>query len=528
MAFRFLALITLFFLSYGVLGYNLYHHQILKRDYYFEKAEARNDFQKELELRRGQIFFTDRNGNSTAVAQNRDYSAVFASPGEIEDAASAAAFLSPIVGKNEEKLAAAFQNKENFFYPLIDKASEEQIKAVEDLGLKGIHVNDRQYRFYPFNNLASHVLGFVGLNESNDVPTGLYGIERLKNGELADEEDANLTIDVNLQGEAEQILGDLVREFEAVGGTVIIEEPVTGKILALASAPNFNPNSYGEYPVKNFLNPAVQSIYEPGSVFKVITMASGLDLGVITPETTYVDRGKVALNGKTIENWDKKAHGEITMTNVLEFSANTGAVFAESQIGHKNFLEYMKKFGFGETTGIDLPDETVGSLRSLERKDVREIDFATASFGQGPAVTPIQLVNAYSAIASGGVLMRPYINASEKPKVIRRGISEEAAGEVTGMMESAVNKAEVAAIKGYRVAGKTGTAQIPDFEKGGYSDELIHNFVGFAPASNPKFVILIKIDKPKSPLAGLTVVPAFRKLAEFTLNYYHIAPDRVE
>ncbi|MFH0712476.1 MAG: penicillin-binding protein 2 [Candidatus Jorgensenbacteria bacterium] len=528
MAFRFLALTSLFFLSYGVLGYNLYDHQVLKRDYYFEKAEARNDFKKELELRRGQIFFTDRDGQSSAAAQNRDYPVVFASPNEIKDAASVAKLLSPIVGKDEEKLIVAFQNKGSFFYPLIDKASEEQMKAVESLELVGIHVNDKQYRFYPFNNLASHVLGFVGLNESNNVPTGLYGIERLKNDSLAEGEDMNLTIDANLQGEAEQVLKDLIREFNAVGGTVIIEEPETGKILALASAPDFNPNSYSEYPVKNFLNPAVAGIYEPGSVFKVITMASGIDLGVITPETTYVDRGKVTLNGKTIENWDKKAYGEITMTNVLERSVNTGAVFAETQIGHKAFLEYIKKFGFGEVSGIDLPDEAIGSLRSLERKEVRDIDFATAAFGQGPAVTPIQLINAYSVIASGGVLMRPYINASEEPEVIRRVISEEAAREVTEMMESAVNKAEVAAIKGYRVAGKTGTAQIPDFEKGGYSDELIHNFVGFAPASDPKFVILIKIDKPDSPLAGLTVVPAFRKLAEFTLNYYHIAPDGVE
>jgi cell division protein FtsI/penicillin-binding protein 2 len=528
MAFRFLALISLFFLSYGVLGYNLYHHQILKGDYYFEKAEARSDFQKELELRRGQIFFTDRSGNTVAVAQNRDYPVIFASPKEIDNAALAAKLLSPIVEKDEAKLVTALSNPESLFYSLIDKAAEEKIKAVEGLELEGIYVNEKQYRFYPFHNLASQVLGFVGLNKENDTPTGLYGVEKLRNGELGEGGDVNLTIDINLQGEAEQVLKDLVHEFEAVAGTVIIEEPQTGKILALASVPDFSPNSYGEFPVKNFLNPAIQNIYEPGSVFKPITMAVGINLGVITPETTYVDKGKVTLNGKTIENWDKKAHGEITMMNVIERSVNTGAVFAESQIGHEAFLEYLKKFGFGERSGIDLPDETVGSLRSLERKDAREIDFATAAFGQGPAVTPIQLINAYSGIANGGLLMRPYVLASESPEVVRRVISEEATVQVTEMMESAVEKAEVAAIRGYGVAGKTGTAQIPDFQKGGYSDDLIHNFVGFAPASDPKFVILIKIDKPDSPLAGLTVVPAFRKLTEYVLNYYHIAPDRVE
>lgn len=528
MAFRFLALISVFLLSYTVLGYRLYYHQVLKRDYYFEKAEARIEFQKELELRRGEITLTDRNGNTAVVAQNRNWPVVFASPREIEDAALAAKLLAPIVGKSEEKLAAALDNGESSFYPLIDKASREQIEAVEDLKLRGIHVSDKQYRFYPFHELASHVLGFVGLNEETPEPSGLYGVEKLKERGLADGRDVNLTLDINLQGEAEQVLEDLIGNFDAAGGAVIIQEPGTGKILALASRPDFNPNAYGESPVKNFLNPAVAGIYEPGSVMKPITMASGIDLGVLTPETTYVDRGRITLDGKTIDNWDKKSYGEITMTNVLERSVNTGAVFAESRIGHEKFLEYLKKFGFGERTGVGLPDEAAGSLWSLERKGARDIDFATASFGQGPAVTPIQLAAAYSAVASGGVLMRPYIDASEKPEVVRRVISEEAAEEATRMMESAVQKAEVAAIKGYRVAGKTGTAQIPDFERGGYGEELIHNFVGFAPASAPRFVILIKIDKPQSPLAGLTVVPAFRKLAEFALNYYHIAPDRVE
>ena len=528
MAFRFNTLISAFFLSFCILGYNLYHHQILKGDYYFEKAEARSDFQKERELRRGQIFFTDRNGNSIAVAQNRDYPGIFASPKEIEDAGLAAKLLSPIVGKDEKILAVAFDNPESLFYRLVDKASKEQMEAVEGLNIKGIHIQKDQYRFYPFYGLASQLIGFVGLNENTESPIGLYGLEKLKNKELSTGDALRLTIDVNLQGEAEQILGNLIREFNAVQGTVIIEEPSTGKILALASSPGFDPNSYSDSPVGNFLNPAVQSIYEPGSVFKPLTMAMGIDLGVITPETTYVDTGKVVLNGRTILNWDKKAHGESTMTNVLEQSINTGAVFAESKIGHKAFLEYVKKFGFGEKTGIDLPDETLGSLRSIDRKDAREIDFATASFGQGPAVTPIQLVTAFAGIANKGVLMRPYVNAEESPRVIRRVISEEAAATVTEMMESAVNTAAVAAIRGYRIAGKTGTAQVPDFVHGGYGDELIHNFVGFAPASDPRFVILIKIDKPDRPLAGLTVVPAFRKLTEYVLNYYHIPPDRVE
>lgn len=528
MAFRFRILIFAFGLLYILLGFNLYRIQIEKGDYYFKKAEARSEFKKGLELRRGQIFFTDKNNNTTRVAFNRDYPFIFASPKEIENPSLAAELLGPIIGWGEDELKAALQNSESLFRLLVDKPDGETIKAVSELNLKGIYIDEKKYRFYPFGALASQLLGFLGINESYEVPVGLYGIEKYHNKKLSAENDIKLTIDINIQTEAEQTLKDLIENFNASGGTVIVQEPKTGKILVMASSPGFDPNFYSKYPIKNFINPAVSNIYEPGSVFKPITMAAGIDLGVIAPETTYVDQGSVFLNGRKIENWDKKAYGKITMTNVIERSINTGAVFAESKIGHKNFYEYLKKFGFGDKSGIDLPEEAAGDLRSLEGEDIRDIDFATASFGQGPAVTPIQLVNAYSAIASGGVLMRPYVDASLEPKVIRRVISEETAKKVTLMMESAVQKAGVAAISGFRIAGKTGTAQIPDFNKGGYTEELIHNFVGFAPASNPKFVVLIKIDKPDKPLAGLTVVPAFRKLTEYIINYYHIAPDRLE
>jgi len=255
-------------------------------------------------------------------------------------------------------------------------------------------------------------------------------------------------------------------------------------------------------------------------------MAAGIDLGVLTPETTFFDNGSVTLNGKTILNWDKIAHGNVTMTNVIEKSINTGAVFAERKIGHSRFYDYLKKFGFGALTNIDLPNEIAGSLKNLEKKDAREIDFATASFGQGTAVTPIQLVNAFSAIANGGLLMRPYVNADLKPYVVRRVIDANTAQLVATMMESAVTKAKLAIVPGFRVAGKTGTAQIPDFNKGGYTEEFIHTYIGFAPITAPRFVAFLKIDKPNANLAGETVVPAFQKLAQFILNYYNVPPDK--
>jgi cell division protein FtsI/penicillin-binding protein 2 len=527
MAFRFFTLTSLFGLLYGTLVFGLYRLQIEKGDFYFKRAEARLEILKELELRRGQIFFTDRNGNDIPAALNREFPVIFAVPKEVKESVMVARKLAGLLGWKEEVLAAKLANKESNFLLLYDKAPEDLVKKVTDLSLEGVYISEKQYRFYPYSKLAANVLGFVGLNKDYDEPGGLYGIEKFWNEKLRVGEDRKLTIDLNLQAESEQVLQELIEKFGAVGGAVIIQEPKTGKILALANKPDFDPNNYKDYPVKNFLNPVVQYVYEPGSVFKPLTMAIGIDLGVLTPETTFYDSGSVTLNGETIRNWDKKAHGRITMTNVIEQSVNTGAVFAENQIGHKNFYEYLRKFGFGEKLGIDLPNEVNGSLRNLENKNARAIDFATVSFGQGVAVTPIQVITAFSSLANGGLLMKPFVLRETAPQVIRRVIKEETAAKVVKMMESAVEKAGVAAIPNYRVAGKTGTAFIPDLKRGGYGDELIHTYIGFLPASSPSLTIMIKLDKPKAELAGLTVVPAFRELAEFALNYLNIPPDKL-
>ncbi|MBI5733001.1 penicillin-binding protein 2 [Candidatus Jorgensenbacteria bacterium] len=530
MAFRFIALTLLFSALFGVLGFNLYQLQVEKGAYYFERAKARSIALNELELRRGEISFTDRHDNNIPVAQNRDYPIIYAAPKELKEPRVTARMLAPEIGKGEAELIEIFEkNPASLYKLLVDKAPPEALAAVRRLKLSGIYTDERQDRFYPNESMAAQVIGFVGVNQEHDKPTGLAGVEKFYEDALSSGEDTNLTIDRNIQGRAEQILSELIAEFDGTGGTVIVQEPKTGKIMALANSPSFNPNEYGKSSVKFFDNPAVQYVYEPGSVFKPLTMASGIDSGAITPETTFFDNGSVTLNGKTIRNWDNKAHGKVTMTNVIEQSINTGAVFAEQKIGHGIFLDYLKHFGFGEKTSVDLPDEVRGSLKNLENKNARAIDFATASYGQGTSVTPIQLITAFSSIGNGGVLMRPYINADLKPHVVRRVVQEETASKVTEMMESAVRKARIASISGYRIAGKTGTAFIPDFEKGGYTDQLIHTYVGFAPASDPVFTILIKLERPAhAELAGMTVVPAFRGLAQFVLSHYNIAPDMLQ
>jgi len=295
----------------------------------------------------------------------------------------------------------------------------------------------------------------------------------------------------------------------------------------MGSYPTFDPNRYSEAELGDFLNPVTQQIYEPGSVFKIITMAAGIDAGKIATSTTFNDTGVLILNGKKIQNWDHKAYGRVTMTNVIEKSLNTGAAFAERTTGDKIFTDYVTKFGFGEPTGVDLPYELKGDLRRLNPSSPA-IAFATASFGQGVAVTQMGLINAVAAIANDGELMRPYVNADLAPHSVRTVITKKTADAVTEMMVSAVDKADVASISGYSIAGKTGTAQVPDFVHGGYTDKVINTYVGFGPTSNPRFAILIKLNEPEgAPVAGLTVVPAFRDLAQFILNYFNIPPDRL-
>ncbi len=507
------------------------------------RAESQYTAANFLKAERGKIYFTDKNGKELPAATNKNFPLVYSVPKVIDDAKETANRLASVLEALPEDLEKKFSKKNDTYELLKRKADAELAGRVEEMEVKGVYVDYVPERFYPFGRMAAHLLGFVSPNDTDAGESGRYGAEefyentlRGKTGEIENSKivpsqpgsDLALTIDPNVQREAERILENLIKNYSAIGGSVVVMEPESGKILTMASFPNFDPNSYSEADIPDFVNPVTQKIYEPGSVFKVITMAAGIDAGKITPDTTFEDTGKLVVSGRTIQNWDLKAHGRVTMTNVIEESINTGAAFAERKTGNAVFREYLDRFGFGEKTGIDLPAELRGDLRRLV-PGAPEVTFATASFGQGVAVTPIEMLNAISAIANGGKLMRPYLNAAEAPQMLRRVISEETARQVSQMMISAVDKAGVAKIKGYAIAGKTGTAQVPDFQKGGYTDKVINTYIGFGPAGDPKFIILIKLNEPAgAPLAGLTVVPAFRDLAQFILNYYNVPPDRIE
>lgn len=523
-AFRFFLLIAGLLIVSGFLFLNLYQLQIEKGDYYAARAKTQGTASQSPQNHRGNIYLTDKEGRAVPVAINKPQPVAVIASREIKDVDSLVENISPILNLEPEVLRK-ISLSQGAYRVLARELTEEQIKKIKAAKIPGIYIDEEDRRYYPFNNLASQVIGFVAPGD-DQLTFGRYGLERYYDDHLTTGKDLNLTLDVNLQTESEKTLRGLVEKYQASGGTIIIQEPKTGKILALANYPDFNLNQYGKARVEHFSNPALQAVYEPGSIFKVITMAAGLDSQAFTPETSFYDTGQITFrDGRVIKNWDKKANGTVTMTNVIERSINTGAAFAETKIGHRRFYEYLKKFGFNQPTEITLPGEVAGNLKNVERHQA-DIDFAAASFGQGVAVTPLQVINAISTIANDGKLMRPLIIDGDPPQEMGRVISAEAAEKLKGMMISAVRKAVLAQIPKYTVAGKTGTAQVPDLKKGGYTDDVINGYVGFVPATNPSFTILFKLDRPAgAPLSGQTVVPAFRQLAQFVLNYYNIPPD---
>ncbi|MBM3257350.1 MAG: penicillin-binding protein 2 [Candidatus Liptonbacteria bacterium] len=546
MAFRFGTLVVIVITGYAALIWRLYDLQLVRGEQFLARAESQYKAAVSLEAPRGVIYFTAKQGDRFPVALNKEFPSVYAVPKVVEDSKEAANMLAGILPLTVEELQVKLSKRQSSYELLGKKVSEKVAKEIEELKLKGIYTDTTLGRFYPQGSMAAHVLGFVGPAGKEEGDRGRYGVEEFYDqklrglaGEKKDAwfttpeagEEIVLTLDPVIQLETERILKDLVAQYRAQGGSIIVQEPKTGKILSMASFPTFDPNAYGVSPLENFLNPLVQKIYEPGSVLKVITMASAIDAGKITPETTYTDTGKLTLNKRTIKNFDydtKGTHGKVSMTYVIAHSLNTGAVFAEQRLGNDAFLSYLKKFGLDQKTGISLPGELKGSLRPLLERGATDIAFATASYGQGIAVTPLELIQAVGAIANGGNLMRPYLDAGMKPEVVRRVISEEAAKATAKMMIAAVDRAEIAKINGYAIAGKTGTAFVPDFKKGGYTENVINTYVGFGPVSDPRFIILIKLDQPPdAPLAGFSVVPAFQNLAQFVLNYYGIAPDRL-
>jgi stage V sporulation protein D (sporulation-specific penicillin-binding protein) len=541
----------------------LYSLQVISHDKYKALADGQHNLFAELTPDRGEIFLEDKDGLYPA-AVNHQAKMAYAVPKEIENPEDTAQKVSDILQVDKNDLLSKFNKSDDMYEVIKHKLTDDEISKVNNLGVKGIHLADESYRYYPSGELASNVLGFVGWQ--GDDFKGRYGEEsffdqQLKGtaGQVTQKRDASgggiligdnnlvqaqngdnvvMTINHTVQYETEKILKAAVEKNNADSGSIIVMEPQTGKILAMANYPTYDPNNYAQVEdISVYRNTAVSDAYESGSVFKAITMAAGLDSGVVDPGTTYTDMGAVKEAGYTIRNSDLKANGIQTMTNVLEKSLNTGVIFVEKKLGNKNFADYVRRFGFGELTGIEAQGEAAGNIRNLNNLK-SNIQFFTAAFGQGIAVTPIQLISAYSAIANGGVLMKPQIvdkmvhpDGSEDdthPQEVRRVISEKAATLLAQMLRSVVTNGhgKRADVPGYLVAGKTGTAQVASTNSRGYAEGInIGSFAGFAPMNNPRFTILVRVNNPRSvDWAESSAAPAFGELMKFLLDYYDIAP----
>ncbi|TSC94845.1 MAG: cell division protein FtsI (penicillin-binding protein 3) [Candidatus Berkelbacteria bacterium Athens1014_28] len=564
---RIYILTVVIFLVSGIIIARLYCLQVLAYENYSEIAQGQHQIFKELIPDRGEIFLKDKNEKRYPLAINRDYPMVYAVPREISDREKVAYALSSILNMDADMLRQKISDPNDVFEIIKHRLSDDEASKVREFNADGIKLIDESFRYYLGGELASQVIGFVG----NDGETyrGRYGVEaswenELKGmpGSLNQERDAAgrwisiadrdlkpanhgvdlvLTIDYTVQYEVEKILRQVMEKHGADDGAILVMEPKTGKILAMAGWPTFNPNEYsGVEDMSRFINSSISTSYEPGSIFKPITMAIGIDDGKIEPETEYVDTGFVKEAGYVIKNSEEKVYGKSTMNNVLENSINTGVIFVEKLVGNKNFSQYVSRFGFGELSGIELPGESAGNLANLKAVN-RDIQFFTASFGQGITTTPLQMVNAFSVIANGGVLMKPqivdkviYADGKEedvRPQEIRRVIGEDTAKKVSDMLRSVVvnGHGKRADVPGYLVGGKTGTAQVAKKGSQGYEDSItIGSFAGFAPIDNPMFTVLVKISNPKDvQWAESSAAPAFGEIMKFLLEYYDVKPTEI-
>lgn len=498
----------------------------------------------------------DRNG--AILATTVGLRSLYAIPSRIPDKAAAAKALGVLLGRDPAGIRARLESGAEWIF-IHRRLPESAAAAIDKLGIPGLGFETEPKRMYPNDTVAAHVLGFV-----NDEGDGQYGVEGAYDAVLRgipgrlvverdsrdravpvglrqalpsrDGADLTLTIDLVVQTAAERELRLAIEKEKATGGCIVVLDPKDGAILALASAPSFDPSAVAVTDLEALRDRAVSWSFEPGSTMKAITIAAALEQGVVTPNTSYNDVGSAVIGGRRLNNALGKAWGPTTVTQVLERSANAGAVFVGSKLGGERLHAALKGFGFGAMTGVDLAGEQSGSVRALA--EWYPVDVGTAAFGQGISATPLQLAAAYATFANGGVLYRPYVVASRRdadgehrtsPVAVRRVISPETAATMREMLTSTVDNglAKNAQLSAFSVAGKTGTAQIPD-KSGSYeSDEYISSFAGFAPSSDPSFVAVVVLERPQSRLLGtVTAMNAFKGLALDVLRTARIQPDR--
>ncbi|MFZ5366448.1 MAG: peptidoglycan D,D-transpeptidase FtsI family protein [Patescibacteria group bacterium] len=545
------------FFGFLVAG-RLFYWQILQGEKLSSLASSQYSQEEEIPARRGQILTSD----GFPLVTNKQAYLVYAllpqldrSPEEIST------MLAKILqSQTREEMEKKLKSKDLVWVSLARKVDREKKEEIQKLQIQGLGFEEEARRDYPEGSLAAQLVGFVG-KDAAGKDKGYFGLEGFYDRELSgrpgilrQEKDASgrpiligkrlkeeeipgrdleLYLNREIQFMVERKLKKGLEKYGAKSGSVVIMDPKTGGILSMASFPSYEPANYAKTNDSLFPNPVISQTFEPGSIFKPLVMAAAINEGVVSPQDKC-DRcsGPRQIGEYTIKTWDERYHPDSTMTEILEHSDNVGMVFVGEKLGTKNLVSYLKKFGIGEQTGIDLEGETVAVLRS--ENEWVPIDLATASFGQGVALTPIQMVRAIAAVANGGEMLEPHVvtkiktqdkELEIKPKVRRRVISLATARVITEMMVNAVERGgKWERPKGFRIAGKTGTAQIPI--AGHYDKEkTIVSFVGFAPADNPRFVMLVTMREPTLIWGSMTVAPLWFEIAKELFYYLGIPPS---
>jgi cell division protein FtsI/penicillin-binding protein 2 len=532
-----------------VIIYRLASFQILQEEALAAIGRNIHNQQVIAQPERGVIY--DR--NMAVLAGNSSDYQIGVSPALVTEAEAIATALSPILLEPRHEILLTLQS-DRPFEMLAGRVSPEVAEAIRELPYDGIQIDPLPRRVYPQAELLCHTLGYTDF-----AGIGGSGLEGYYQGELAGEAasatinispltaqqsviaregaDLILTIDRSVQFIVEKHLIQAMETYGSQSGTIIVMDPRTGAILAMASKPCFSPGKFFEADESLFSNPAVSRQYEPGSVMKLVTMAAALDSGTVAPQTTYYDAGVIEIGGYPLYNWDRGAYGTVDMTTLLARSLNVGAATIATWMGPDSFYSYMQRFGFGRPTGIDLMAEAAGQLPLPGDADWTESNLGTNAFGQGLATTPLQMISAISALANKGYLMQPYLvqeirsqgqTFTHEPTIMSRPISEQTADQLMAMSVNAVRQEIfLAQIEGYTIAGKTGTAQIPE---GGiyHPDDTIASFIGWLPADAPELLVLVKLDRPTvSPWGSQTAAPAFAALAQELVALLGIPPDNV-
>ncbi len=536
--------LVLFSFLYILLTTRLFWLQFVQSPTLNAMAAQQWESDNPIEAKRGMIY--DRNGKELAVSAS--VPTLVAVPSEITDAQETAAKIAPILEMPVNEVVEILTAKRGQIN-VKRKLEPADADAIRGMDLDGLYFIEESKRFYPKQNLASHVLGFAGTENHGLEGIELYYDEMLtgKSGstpltpdpihrnEVDPAEDGYamyLTIDEVIQHIVERELEIAMKENNAVGASAIVMDPHTGEILAMANKPDYNPNSFGDYPAERWRNKTVSDAFEPGSTFKIVTASTGLEEHKVTEGDIFNDEGSITVNGTRINNWSWEKHPNETFKDAVRRSCNTVFVAVGQRLGKETLFRYLDRFGFGQPTGIDYPGEATGIMFGLDQ--VGPVELATTAFGQGPSVTPIQQIVGVSAVANGGKLMKPFlakefrssdgqIIKKTEPQVQRQVISEETSRRMRDILAYVINAEDSkGSSKDYLLAGKTGTAQKPKIGGGYDADKYVASTIGFAPADKPRIALYVYIDTPQGPkgyYGGQVAAPVFKRMMEGILEY---------